>query len=100
MSLFMVGDKRNSGGRIYPTPPPVEWTKWKRTFCLLPRKDITGIYVIGPMWYRMQESRIHEYEDDVGYYISSGLGFIEYARTKKDIFLRSLTGKEEHGIKI
>ena len=71
-----------------------EWTKWKKTFCFLPRKDITGIFIIGPIWYRMQESRMYEYENDIGYYISSDLGFIEYARTKKDIFLRSLTGKE------
>lgn len=74
-------------------PDAYTWTGWKRTFCLLPRKDITGIYVIGPIWYRMQESRIHEYEDDIGYYVSFDLGFIEYARNKKDIFLRSLRKK-------
>ena len=71
-------------------PDAVTWTEWKSTFCLLPRKDITGTFIIGPIWYRMQETRIHEYEDDIGHYVSSDLGFIEYARTKKDIFLRSL----------
>ena len=93
MSLFMNAPKRNSGGRIYPIPDrqPVTWTKWRRTFCLLPRKDITGTFIIGPIWYRMQETRIHEYEDDIGYYVSSSLGYIEYANRKKDIFLRSLT---------
>lgn len=69
------------------------WTEWKRTFCLLPRKDITGRFLIGLIWYRMQESHIYEYEDDIGYYVSSGMGFIEYARTKKDIFLHNLNGE-------
>ena len=73
---------------------PVVWTDWERTFCLLPRKDIRGIYIIGPIWYRMQESRIYEYENDVGYYLSSDLGYIEYARNKKDVFLHNLNGEE------
>ena len=69
------------------------WTEWKRTFCFLPRKDITGIFIIGPIWCRMRKDRMYEYENDVGYYISANLGYIEYARTKKDIFLRSLSGE-------
>lgn len=99
MSLFMVGDKRNSGGRIYPIPAPVAWGEWKRTFCFLPRKDITGIFIIGSIWYRMQESRIYEYKNDIGYYVSSDLGFIEYACRKKDIFLRDLIGKKKNDIR-
>ncbi len=71
------------------------WTDWERTFCFLPRKDIKGIHIIGPAWYRMQECRILEYENDVGYYMSSSLGWIEYAQSKKDIFLRSLNGEED-----
>jgi len=71
-----------------------EWTKWRETFCFLPHKDITGIFIMGLIWCRVQESRIYKYENDIGYYISSNLGYVEYARTKKDIFLRSLAGKE------
>lgn len=70
-----------------------KWTGWRRAFCFLPRKSITGLYIIGPMWYRMQENRIYKYKDDICYYISTNLGFIEYAERKKDIFLRSLNGK-------
>lgn len=100
MSLFMQGSKYNTGGRIYPIPAPVKWTEWKRTFCFLPRKSITGIFIVGPVWYRMQESLIHEYASDVGYYVSADLGyieyigFIEYADRKKDIFLRRLIGNK------
>lgn len=72
-----------------------EWTVWKKTFCFLPHKDITGIFIMGPIWYRMQKTRIHEYENDIGYYVSSSLGYIEYANRKKDIFLRSLKQTKE-----
>lgn len=88
------------GGIIHNGKLKTEWTKWKKTFCFLPHKDITGIFIMGPIWYRIQESCIYEYPDDVGYYVSANLGYVEYARTKKDIFCRSLTGKEEHRIQI
>lgn len=78
----------------------IEWTEWQRTFLFLPRKTITGTVIIGPAWCRMQKDHRYEFKNDVGYYISQGLGFIEYdgfieyATKKKDIFLRRLTGEE------
>lgn len=82
-------------GIIHTGKLETKWTVWKRTICVLPRKDITGIYIMGLVWHRVQEARVYNFQDDVGYYLSQNLGYIEYAQSKKDIFLRSLNGEEK-----
>ena len=71
------------------------WTEWKRTFLFLPKKTITGNEIIGFAWTRMEEMRVREYEEEVGYYLSPGLDGVEYARNKKEIFLINLKGEDD-----
>lgn len=70
------------------------WTEWKRTFLFLPKETITGNEIIGFAWTRMEEMRIREYEEAIGYYLTPDKDGIEYARNKKEIFLVNLKGEE------
>ena len=71
------------------------WTEWKRTFLFLPKKTIAGNEIIGFAWTRMEEMRVREYDDVVGYYVFPGKDGIEYARNKKEIFLIKLKGEDD-----
>ena len=42
----------------------------------------------------MEEMRIHEFENVIGYHLSPGLDGVEYARNKKEIFLVNLKGED------
>jgi len=73
----------------------VTWTEWKRTFLFLPKETITGREIIGCAWTRMQEGRVREYEEAIGYYLAPGKEGVEYARNKKEIFVNNLKGKDD-----
>ena len=88
MSLFMVGDKRNSGGRVYPLPSSIKWGEWERCLMIHRRKSITGKQICGFGW--MRKEGIWESPDRPGYYAGSKQ---QFAKDKKEIFLHKL--KEE-----
>lgn len=71
-----------------------KWSVWRRTFLILPKQDINDKYIIGPAWIRMVETCIMEYEDNVGYIVASYGDHTEYARSKKDIFVKNLKDKK------
>ena len=94
---WIDGVRVTNGQAMYNTegiepPTPRNWSPWARTFLFIPKKDIHGKYVFGPVWSRLALNAVHYglSNQDVVYVYHKDI--VEYCRSKKDIFMRELNG--------